>query len=147
MPISLGIAFSCLLSGVGAVWCMDRLEMMSAEYEDYGTARNAIERGWLPTWLPRSATNIREAHDIDTNETFAVFEFDREEVFYSSCESTAKGSLDLPRTGRGFPDFVDDALSVIEENRNLAFYRCPGRHSTRDLAIDMAAGTAYTWIR
>jgi len=30
-------------------------------------ADEAIQRGWIPTWVPPTATNIHEAHNLDTN--------------------------------------------------------------------------------
>ena len=33
----------------------------------------AVDRGWLPDILPERAANVRERHNIDTNETGCVF--------------------------------------------------------------------------
>ncbi len=35
--------------------------------------RGAIKRGWIPSILPPSSTEIHEQHDIDTNETWIKF--------------------------------------------------------------------------
>ncbi|MEY4591094.1 MAG: hypothetical protein RL497_3170 [Pseudomonadota bacterium] len=35
-----------------------------------------FESGWLPSYLPRSAHDIQESHDIDTNYVEASFQFD-----------------------------------------------------------------------
>lgn len=57
------------LSGLG---CQERVE---SQYATAAAARaaGAVERGWLPTWLPPDAREIREVHDIDTNVVFATF--------------------------------------------------------------------------
>lgn len=31
------------------------------------TKDGAIRRGWIPTWMPETATHIHESHDLDTN--------------------------------------------------------------------------------
>lgn len=44
--------------------------VMIASYDDYATAEaaGAVEKGWIPSFLPASATRIEEAHDLDTNQ-------------------------------------------------------------------------------
>ncbi len=51
----------------------------------YATVREAreagaIQRGWVPASLPETATVIREAHDVDTNETWGAFKFPASDV-------------------------------------------------------------------
>ncbi len=41
---------------------------------------NAIQRGWVPPWLPASAHAINEAHNLDTNEVWMQFELDPGEL-------------------------------------------------------------------
>lgn len=44
-------------------------EVLEVEYDSFTVARDAgaMQRGWLPAWLPPNATRIRERHDLDTN--------------------------------------------------------------------------------
>ena len=51
-------------------------ETSSSSYKTLDDARRdgAVARGWLPRAIPDSAINIRETHDIATNETWAAFE-------------------------------------------------------------------------
>src|SRR5690606_32595487 len=53
-------------------------ELDKARYADLATAEEAgaISRGWLPADLPHSARDIREAHDLDTNEGWVALRFD-----------------------------------------------------------------------
>ena len=39
-----------------------------------------IERGWLPDYFPKSATNIREGHNIDTNRVWASFNYNVKDI-------------------------------------------------------------------
>jgi hypothetical protein len=47
-------------------------------YTDDAAARRAgaVERGWIPDWLPKGAHDIHEAHDIDTSRSVLTFVFD-----------------------------------------------------------------------
>jgi len=122
--------------------------MISSEHEDYEAALGSIERGWLPEWLPRSATRIQEAHDIDTNDSFATFEFDPDEAFYARCERIMATNLVFPRPDqvRKFPGFVNASLQRVEDNESLDFYRCHGTRADRSLAVDSELGVAYIWV-
>lgn len=44
-------------------------------YDNYADAQKAgaIKRGWIPDFVPASAHNIRERHDIDTNNQLLRF--------------------------------------------------------------------------
>jgi hypothetical protein len=46
---------------------------------DYATHADAIAadqmaKGWIPTWVPPAATNIREVHNLDSNTSALSFE-------------------------------------------------------------------------
>ena len=60
-------AVSCALSGCG--------EDIEAHYPTYADLQkaNAGARSWMPQWLPASATDIRDWHDLDTNATLIAF--------------------------------------------------------------------------
>lgn len=51
------------------------LDRVSAYYPSYASAeRNgAISRGWIPEFIPPSATEIHEEHDLDTNQVWIRF--------------------------------------------------------------------------
>lgn len=50
-------------------------ETLDSSYVDISDAgrRGAISAGWIPPWLPAIASNIREVHNIDTNESALTF--------------------------------------------------------------------------
>ncbi len=52
--------------------CSDAVQ---TQYRDLDEARaaGALQRGWLPAWLPARAGAIIEAHDLDTNRRAARF--------------------------------------------------------------------------
>ena len=64
-----------VLSALGTLLlgCVDTLYDVS-----FATAREArdagyVDKGWIPSWLPENATDIREAHDVDTRISVLAF--------------------------------------------------------------------------
>jgi len=53
--------------------CSERFTAYYPKYEDALKA-GAIKRGWIPEIIPKTATDIHEQHDIDTNEVWIRFD-------------------------------------------------------------------------
>ena len=72
--------------------CGERREVF---YADAARQASAIERGWIPEWLPRSARDIREIHDLDTNQSMLAFSFDCADVpkLGTSCKQIGREQL------------------------------------------------------
>jgi hypothetical protein len=73
---------------------MGYFEIQRTFYASYEEAKKsgAFERGWLPEYLPISAKNIHEEHNLDTNQVWAEFEFDVEDIakMESQCQLSEK---------------------------------------------------------
>jgi hypothetical protein len=71
------LIFAALLVGA----CRD-LEVVSNTHATLDEARRAgaVERGWVPRWLPPGSREIREAHDLDTNRRWGLFNFPPDDV-------------------------------------------------------------------
>lgn len=56
-------------------------DVQETGYSDVATARfeEAFERGWLPEPLPASARQIREAHNLDTNQGWLTLQYSPDE--------------------------------------------------------------------
>ena len=99
--------------------------------------------GWLPATLPRSATEIHEWHDFDTNMCFGSFRFDPTER--SAIEVTLRPGR--PRTIRidRDPSFASPLPRDPGEEHLLSagyeFYSEPDFA----FAISWKAGIAYFW--
>ncbi|KCV34700.1 hypothetical protein AZ19_2441 [Bordetella bronchiseptica E012] len=67
LPLILPLILPLLLAA-----CSDAVQ---TQYRDLDEARaaGAIQRGWLPAWLPARTGAIAEAHDLDTNRRAARF--------------------------------------------------------------------------
>ncbi|MEH6664295.1 MAG: hypothetical protein V7678_05545 [Brevundimonas sp.] len=57
-------------------------DVTNESYATYAEARAAgmIERGWLPDFVPTSATDIHDVHDLDTNAQTLIFSAPTSEV-------------------------------------------------------------------
>lgn len=105
-------------------------------YEELTSVPNIFESGWVPHWLPKTAHNIKESHDIDTNEAWMVFKFSSSDKFYTGCQVINKKDIVIPTEKQTirFPRFVIDAIEYINHH-TLVFYNCE-KNSNRYLAID-----------
>jgi len=76
------------------------VDTIQASYSDYSEAKSkgAIEREWLPSFLPASATNITECHSIDSNEVLVHFNAKGGDIFdiSSSCIRIDYNSVAFP---------------------------------------------------
>ena len=68
-------AAALLLIGM-ASGCTDIDLVREARYSTAADARaaGAVDRGWIPDWLPSQAHEIHEVHDLDTNQSALRFE-------------------------------------------------------------------------
>jgi hypothetical protein len=64
-----------LLTGCG--WIERPQSSFQVMFE--AVSAGAVARGWVPGWLPNSANDLREIHDIDTNESALAFHLDPQE--------------------------------------------------------------------
>jgi hypothetical protein len=72
------VVVAVLIILVGIVALFAWMENPSAEYESFGDAVRAGAvgpNGWIPEFLPKSAEQIVERHNIDTNESSLTFQF------------------------------------------------------------------------
>src|SRR5215203_1826585 len=71
-------------------------EVPSTYYDSYELALSdgAMSRGWIPMWLPRTSSEIREAHSVETNQSMLAFKFDGAEVLEANGTCSQIGPLD-----------------------------------------------------
>lgn len=137
--------FSCLLLFSSA--CRD-LDVVTNTYTTMDEARQAVERGWIPSILPAGAHDIREAHDNAGARRWGLFSFREgddaalrsrlgEEMSLSGVRADAppriewwpillRGQLDgerLATTGlRGYPVTGQQLVVAVNWNQRRAYY-------------------------
>lgn len=120
-----------------------RGEVQENRYTKYIEDFESQRRGWLPTTLPRSATQIHELHEIDTNLCFGSFRFDPSER--SAIELTLRPGLRRPLRIDRDPSFAvilpRDPSGEQLASAGYEFYL------ERDFAyaINWTSGIAYFW--
>lgn len=58
----------------------------------------AIQRGWIPTWVPNTTTNIHEAHNLDTNTRALSFTIENAKSVIARLK--CRNDLEAPRPAK-----------------------------------------------
>jgi hypothetical protein len=108
------LVIAVLLTG-----CNDTVE---THYANVGLAMqdHAFERGWLPPVLKPDATDIREWHDIDTNEIRGRFALSRS--ILKRVQGDCKQVADQPQHLRFAPAWWPETMAGPEKTGNI--FRC-----------------------
>ena len=141
-----GIGVALALLALAAAGC----EGDRNRYATLADARKAgaVERGWVPAWVPGGATVIEEAHDLDGNRRRLRFQATADEV-----EALADG---LPRlhvsaicASRGIPAIAGEwppALEAGEAAWAFTYRVAESRGGARlAVAIHRSSATVYAW--
>ena len=132
-----------LLAASTALLVLYLIEAQENRYANYAEAPESQHRGWLPTMLPRSATEIHEWHEVDTNVCFGSFRFDPSErspmevALHSGLRRTIRIDRD-PSFASSLPRDPSEQQLLSE---GFEFYT----EEDFDLAISWKAGIAYFW--
>jgi hypothetical protein len=86
---------------VGAVGliALGRFETIDQQYASYADATKAGfgERGWMPDYVPPSATRIRAAHNLDTNWQWLTFHLPARDLTHLLAQGTRVTRLPASR--------------------------------------------------
>jgi hypothetical protein len=128
---------SLLMMAAVVASCDERPE---AFYSDAAAARAAGT--WIPNWLPKSARDIHELHDIDTNQSLLAFSFDPAEgpVLTPSCTQIQNEAMRPPRFKPAWWP-MDVPSSSLTTDRHT-YYRC---HNGAYVAVSIKDGQLYHW--
>ena len=141
--VSLAITALLLQSGC------ERLEMIERSYGTLADAVKAEAVGndkWIPTLLPPSATEIKEVHNIDTNETWLTFRFDFWQVSTIDKRCKRVGIETLARARKRprpwWPESLVRGAAKTQPNGQYRYYQCGAKSF---LSIDSVNNMAYYW--
>ena len=113
--------FLLMIIGISGCDLLERPEMSYVNMTE-AIEHGAIDRGWVPEWIPAQATNIREIHDIDTNESMMAFDLPNTVDWRlpNGCKLISYSELRQPRFSRNWWP------SNSELKRSYIFHQCPG---------------------
>jgi len=91
----LAILFLVVAILVGAVWLLEYSETSESHFETYQQLEKSelIGKGWVPSFIPRSAYDIHETHKVDVARVNVKFRFrpgDTKEI-EASCTKVNTG--------------------------------------------------------
>ena len=106
-------------------------------------AHGAIRRGWIPDWIPKSSRDLHEMHDLDTNKSMLVFQYDPKEQiqFGGACEAISPGSVPRAPFRAGWWRFEGPPSELAQDRQVL--YSCEAGRAY--LAIEAKKGEVYYW--
>ena len=124
--------------------------------ESYATlkeaaAAGAIDRGWVPRGLPPGAYELRDAHDLDSNRRWGLFNFPQAEADALRATLGSEISLDghrcrAPRRIEWWPQILRDDLDPRKiAATGLRAYSA--REGDLVFAVNWSQGRAYYWTR
>jgi hypothetical protein len=128
------------------------VEIPVAEYDNLAEAQadGALERGWLPEFLPPHTSDIREAHNVDTSARWLEFTAPVRELRILAAhldpitwQDARRTALPRPsRAGRHWPPELDEP-AIATPRSSLGFYRAT--KASYCLAVDWTSGHAWGW--
>ncbi len=141
----LATALLCLMTSA----CSDRV---AEHYKTYDEAikAGAATRGWLPSFIPRTALEIDLIHDLDTNQQWLHFRADMESLSMISKSmkaislSEVKKKKFIKPKGINWPAELDDIMLVTPRATFRVFTACTPT-GCLCIAIDSSAGDVYGW--
>ena len=132
-----------LLMIVAGVMCTCK-EKFESNYSSAADAAGAgaFDRGWLPDVLKPDVMNIKEWHDIASNEVRGKFALN--ERVLSSLESSCKPSSDTPRKTWSMPKWFPDSITRGDATgHGMRIFRCDDFF----VAVDRAGSSGYFWTK
>ena len=133
---------------------------MDAFYADYQEVVDdgAITRGWIPGYMPRSATNIQESHNLDINISWLRFTVPAEDIddmtqaLLLITQDQVKFSRPHRRVVRSWwPKDLQQQTDMAKPYRFYRYddhYQMGGEEQMRVdfIAVDVESGTVYYWM-
>ena len=131
--------FGSLLAGCGP------LDVLETTYSDMTEvkSRGGISSGWIPSWLPDSATELHEIHNIDTNESALSFKHKLGTAWRppAQCKLIPASEAKPSRYRQEWWPTERQLLS------SYVFYRCPADASSKPVLVGVhnSGGVSVVW--
>jgi hypothetical protein len=145
----LGVALVLVLASLA---CRD-LEVVTESYATLQEAvsAGAVERGWVPRGLPAGSHEIREAHDLDSNRRWGLFNFPQTDAealrsILGAEISLAGHTCNPPRRIEWWPLLLRDELNQ-EAIAATGLRAYSAREGDLVFGVNWKQGRAYYWTR
>jgi hypothetical protein len=146
-------AATLIVAAAAVVGCSDR-DVVTEAYATLAEAEasGAVTRGWVPAGLPRSTQELREAHDLDSNRRWGLFNFSPAEgdqlvrLLVTPQDSGWIDGLrcDIPARIEWWPVLLRGAISGDElKAAGLSAYRT--REAGLVMIVNWKQGRGYYW--
>ena len=120
-----------------------------ATYEDAQKAGAIGESKWLPDWLPKTATNIHETHNIDTNQVWLEFRVDTASALTAQgCEAVEKSGYKdkLPNLAESLATKLGHDTSALISEEQTLLYSCRSQTKTRwGVIFQPSSRSVWSW--
>lgn len=137
---------------VGCDW-LETFETTYPDFEAVIQEEGIPEKGgigpgrWIPRFLPSSATDIIERHEIDTSERWLFFHFNPKDltVMVSTCKEVTQSEViytgDIARSW--WPGTLTTRSGNIHSQKtDYEYYQCIGRGT---IAVNIEKKEVYFW--
>lgn len=104
--------------------CTDDVQDVTYATRAEAVTASAMERGWIPSWIPPEASRLSEVHNVDTNESALAFSLPAKSSWRppaSSCRTADAGEFYGPGFNR---DWIPEKLVDYD------FFSCSERAAT-----------------
>ena len=101
----------------------------------------AIEKGWLPDFLPPSATDIQETHHIELNRIRVEFSFAKDDLSFLKLFSEVDGS----QIKNILKELYLNGWSKLDNKGNLRVFLRNDNEMLGSLAVDFALRRVQYW--
>ena len=120
--------------------CAETFEVSYSTFAE-AQSKGAVVAGWVPAWLPRATTGIREVHNLDTNRFMLAFLVPKgtQLSLPAGCAQVSPRTPKEPPFKRSWwpGDVPADGLSTHRH----AFFACDGYF----VAHAASLGEGYVW--
>jgi hypothetical protein len=132
--------------GVGLAWglLVYNPDLMVEQYATFSQADSAgaVRRGWLPSFVPQSATDLRDVHDYDTNHQWLRFRAPERDLHSMTLHLDPAPQLKVPKPRKWEGSWVPENAAPGD----VRFYRTPDTALVaRCVAVAVRASVAYAW--
>jgi hypothetical protein len=139
------LILTVMLVGCDLRWS-DRVSVSQFADVSEAVRANAVAKGWIPDFLPKSATNIIQWHNVEIDRSRVEFSFDAK-ADRDWIETLFKPVTDS-RVELLSRELLESKGATIRPRRELRFFELSAPHGEKGyLAINYDQGRAQYWTR